>query len=169
MLHTGILPHHTSWAQFFHNLRYVVIDEMHIYRGVFGSHVANVIRRLKRVAQFYGSYPQFVLTSATIANPVSGAAVDRGAGRGDRRGRFTAKLWHFPSITLRLCSSDGCSPFTGRSVRPHGSAGIRRADADLRPSRRTTELALKYLREKTVTQPTAARLPQRLPSKKGEN
>lgn len=69
MLHTGILPHHTSWAQFFRGLRYVVIDEIHTYRGVFGSHVANVIRRLKRIAKFYGTVPQFILTSATIGNP----------------------------------------------------------------------------------------------------
>lgn len=69
MLHISMLPHHTLWAEFFHNLRYVVIDEMHIYRGVFGSHVANLIRRLRRVANFYGAAPQFILTSATIANP----------------------------------------------------------------------------------------------------
>ncbi|RPH56033.1 MAG: DEAD/DEAH box helicase, partial [Chloroflexi bacterium] len=69
MLHTGILPHHTNWADFFQNLRFVVIDEMHTYRGVFGSHVANVLRRLKRVANFYGAQPQFILTSATIGNP----------------------------------------------------------------------------------------------------
>lgn len=69
MLHTGILPHHTNWADFFRNLNFVVIDELHTYRGVFGSHVANVIRRLKRVAAFYGANPQFVLTSATIGNP----------------------------------------------------------------------------------------------------
>ncbi len=69
MLHTGILPHHTGWAQFFRGLRFVVIDEVHTYRGVFGSHVANVIRRLKRIAKFYGASPQFILTSATIGNP----------------------------------------------------------------------------------------------------
>ncbi|MBN1451010.1 MAG: DEAD/DEAH box helicase [Anaerolineales bacterium] len=69
MLHTGILPHHTNWADFFRNLKFVVIDELHTYRGVFGSHVANVIRRLKRVAKFYGANPQFILTSATIGNP----------------------------------------------------------------------------------------------------
>ncbi len=69
MLHTGILPHHTNWADFFRHLRFVVIDEMHTYRGVFGSHVANVIRKLKRVAKFYGAAPQFILTSATIGNP----------------------------------------------------------------------------------------------------
>jgi DEAD/DEAH box helicase domain-containing protein len=69
MLHAGILPHHTGWAQFFRGLSFVVIDEVHTYRGVFGSHVANVIRRLKRIAKFYGSQPQFILTSATIGNP----------------------------------------------------------------------------------------------------
>lgn len=73
MLHTGILPHHTNWADFFRNLRYIVIDEIHIYRGVFGSHVANLIRRLKRILSFYGAYPQFILTSATIANPAEHA------------------------------------------------------------------------------------------------
>jgi DEAD/DEAH box helicase domain-containing protein len=70
MLHFGILPHHTSWDIFFSHLKFVIIDEMHTYRGVFGSHVANVLRRLKRIANFYGSAPQFILTSATIANPV---------------------------------------------------------------------------------------------------
>lgn len=69
MLHMGILPHHTLWAEVFQNLRFVVIDEIHVYRGVFGSHLANVIRRLKRILQFYGASAQFVLTSATIANP----------------------------------------------------------------------------------------------------
>jgi DEAD/DEAH box helicase domain-containing protein len=69
MLHTGVLPHHTLWAEFLRNLRYVVIDEMHMYRGVFGSHLANLLRRLQRIAAFYGAYPQFILTSATIANP----------------------------------------------------------------------------------------------------
>lgn len=69
MLHAGILPHHTLWAEFLRNLRFVVIDELHTYRGVFGSHVANVIRRLKRIAAFYGAMPQFILTSATIGNP----------------------------------------------------------------------------------------------------
>jgi DEAD/DEAH box helicase domain-containing protein len=70
MLHMGILPHHTRWAEFFANLNYIVIDEIHVYRGVFGSHVANVLRRIKRVANFYGSNSNFFLTSATIANPV---------------------------------------------------------------------------------------------------
>jgi DEAD/DEAH box helicase domain-containing protein len=69
MLHSAVLPHHTKWVAFFEQLKYVVIDELHTYRGVFGSHVANVIRRLKRICSFYGSSPQFICTSATIANP----------------------------------------------------------------------------------------------------
>jgi DEAD/DEAH box helicase domain-containing protein len=69
MLHAGILPHHTKWAKLFENLRYVIIDELHYCRGVYGSHLANVIRRLKRVCEFYGSKPQFICSSATIANP----------------------------------------------------------------------------------------------------
>jgi DEAD/DEAH box helicase domain-containing protein len=69
MLHSGILPHHTKWTKLFENLKYIVIDEVHHYRGVFGSHLANVIRRLKRICEFYGSNPQFICCSATIANP----------------------------------------------------------------------------------------------------
>ena len=69
MLHAGILPHHTIWIKLFENLEYVVIDEIHHYRGVFGSHLANVLRRLKRICAFYGSDPQFICCSATINNP----------------------------------------------------------------------------------------------------
>lgn len=69
MLHSGILPHHTKWVSLFENLKYIVIDELHTYKGVFGSHVAHVLRRLKRIANFYGSNPQFICTSATIKNP----------------------------------------------------------------------------------------------------
>jgi DEAD/DEAH box helicase domain-containing protein len=95
MLHAGILPNHPKWISFFSHLRYVVIDEAHAYRGVLGSHVANVIRRLRRIAAFYGSFPQFILCSATIANPrelaetligEGVALVDRnGAPRGEKR------------------------------------------------------------------------------------
>src|ERR671925_2029091 len=69
MLHTGLLPHHTRWRRLFSSLEYVVIDELHTYRGVFGSQVANVIRRLKRICEFYGSSPRFLCASATIRNP----------------------------------------------------------------------------------------------------
>ena len=69
MLHTGILPHHTKWMKLFTNLKYIVIDEIHIYRGIFGSHTANLLRRLHRICKFYGSNPIFICCSATIANP----------------------------------------------------------------------------------------------------
>ena len=96
MLHAGLLPHHTRWRRLFSSLEYVVIDELHMYRGLFGSQVANVIRRLKRICAFYGSRPTFICASATIANPLELAKrlleeenvqlVDRnGAPRGERR------------------------------------------------------------------------------------
>lgn len=94
MLHAGILPNHARWSRFFSALRYLVIDEMHIYRGVFGSHVANVLRRLLRIARFYGANPQCILCSATIANPQELASAligrpvepvsDNGAARSER-------------------------------------------------------------------------------------
>jgi DEAD/DEAH box helicase domain-containing protein len=108
MLHQGILPHHTKWAQFFESLRYVVIDEMHVYRGVFGSHMANVIRRLKRVCAFYGASPTFVLSSATIANPAElasqllgepvAAVTESGAPQGEKH----LLLWNPPLINPDL-------------------------------------------------------------------
>ena len=69
MLHAAILPHHTKWFKLFENLRFVVIDELHTYRGLFGSHVANLVRRLRRICRHYGSDPVFICASATIANP----------------------------------------------------------------------------------------------------
>jgi DEAD/DEAH box helicase domain-containing protein len=94
MLHAGVLPHHPKWAKLFENLRYIVIDELHAYRGVFGSHLANILRRLQRICRHYGSNPTFICCSATIANPRglaenlterSFALVDRnGAPRGEK-------------------------------------------------------------------------------------
>ncbi len=94
MLHAGILPHHTKWVKLFENLKYIVIDELHNYPGIFGSHLANVLRRIKRIAKFYGSDPQFILCTATIANPVEMAERtieapvtlidDNGAPRGEK-------------------------------------------------------------------------------------
>ncbi len=108
MLHQGILPHHTKWAQFFENLRYVVIDEMHTYRGVFGSHVANVIRRLRRICRFYNADPLFILCSATIANPAElaeqllgeqvVAITESGAPQGEKH----LLLWNPPVINPDL-------------------------------------------------------------------
>ena len=76
MLHTGILPHHTKWVRLFENLKFIVIDELHTYRGVFGSHVANVLRRLRRIAEFYGSRPQFLCSSAPSPIRRPGRAAD---------------------------------------------------------------------------------------------
>ncbi len=94
MLHSGILPHHTKWIKLFENLKYIVIDELHNYRGIFGSHLANVLRRLRRIARFYGSDPLFILCTATIANPLDMAQKmieapaalidDNGAPRGEK-------------------------------------------------------------------------------------
>nr|CRH04225.1 Putative DNA/RNA helicase, DEAD/DEAH box type [Candidatus Magnetococcus massalia] len=108
MLHQGVLPHHTKWAQFFENLAYVVIDEAHTYRGVFGAHMANVIRRLKRICAFYGASPRFVLCSATIANPKElaealleepvTAVMENGAPRGERH----VVLWNPPVVNPDL-------------------------------------------------------------------
>src|SRR5438094_648083 len=108
MLHVGVLPHHDRWADVLHNLAYVVVDEAHVYRGVFGSHVANVLRRLRRLAQVYGAEPQFLLASATIANPgelahsLLGLDVtvvgDDGAPRPER----TVALWNPPLLDEEL-------------------------------------------------------------------
>jgi DEAD/DEAH box helicase domain-containing protein len=78
MLHAGIMPHHAGWARLFAELRYVVVDELHTYRGVFGSHLSNVLRRLGRIARFHGSRPQFIFASATIGNPQEHATRMRG-------------------------------------------------------------------------------------------
>jgi DEAD/DEAH box helicase domain-containing protein len=108
MLHQGILPHHTKWAQFFENLGYVVIDEMHTYRGVFGSHMANLIRRLRRVCAFYGTNPVFIFCSATIANPkqlaeaLLGEEVAAISESGAPRGKKHLLFWNPPVINHDL-------------------------------------------------------------------
>ena len=104
MLHVGVLPHHDRWGDVLQNLRYVVVDEAHVYRGVFGSHVGNVLRRLRRAARIYGAEPQFLLASATIANPGDQArallgldvtvVADDGAPRADR----TVAFWNPPLL-----------------------------------------------------------------------
>mgnify|MGYP003694516835 CR=1 FL=1 len=109
MLHVGVLPHHDRWGDVLANLRYVVVDEAHVYRGVFGSHVANVLRRLRRLARVYGAEPQFLLASATIANPgelalaltgETATVVDDDA-RAARRARRSS-LWNPPLLDAEL-------------------------------------------------------------------
>ncbi|MGH8683202.1 MAG: DEAD/DEAH box helicase [Burkholderiales bacterium] len=108
MLHQAILPHHTKWAQFFEGLRFVVIDELHTYRGVFGSHVANLVRRLRRVCRFYGSRPVFVACSATIANPAElaakllGGPVRAVTESGAPQGRKHLLVWNPPVLNADL-------------------------------------------------------------------
>jgi DEAD/DEAH box helicase domain-containing protein len=106
MLHTGILPYHSRWARFFSDLRYVVVDEIHTYRGIFGSHVANVLRRLRRICEHYGATPQFVCCSATIANPVelaqrlTGVEMTEVNRDGAPRGPKTFLLWNPPHLNV---------------------------------------------------------------------
>jgi len=117
MLHQGILPHHARWSRFFANLRYVVLDEVHAYRGVFGSHVANTVRRLRRICRHYGADPQFIACSATIANPQEHASGICGTDMalvdedGSPRGRKLFVLWNPP--LLKQTGSGGPAPLAG--------------------------------------------------------
>jgi DEAD/DEAH box helicase domain-containing protein len=123
MLHGGILPHHTKWQRLFENLSYVVVDELHHYRGVFGSHVANVLRRLARVCEFYGSKPQFISCSATIANPLELA--HRLTGResvlvdkdGSARGARHFVFYNPPAINQQLGLRQSAAGSTARLAR----------------------------------------------------
>src|SRR5215470_10992552 len=132
MLHSGILPHHTKWAVLFQNLRYVVIDELHAYRGVFGSHLANVLRRLARVCAHYGARPQFIMASATIANPrelaerLTGESVEEVAENGAPSGEKTFACYNPPVVNWELGIR---APYLGEASR----------------------LALRFLREKIPT------------------
>ena len=108
MLHQAILPHHTKWAQFFEALRFVVIDELHTYRGVFGSHVANLVRRLRRICRFYRTDPVFIACSATIANPAElaerllGGPVRAVTESGAPQGRKHFLVWNPPVLNADL-------------------------------------------------------------------
>src|SRR6266566_4065610 len=108
MVHVGVLPNHDRWGDVLANLRYVVVDEAHVYRGVFGSHVANVLRRLRRLARIYGSEPQFLLASATISNPgelgasLLGERVTVVAGDAAPRTERTVVLWNPPLLDGEL-------------------------------------------------------------------
>lgn len=151
MLHAGILPHHTKWLRLFESLRFVVIDELHGYRGVFGSHVANVIRRLQRVCRFYGANPTFILSSATIANPaelaerVIGAPVtliDRnGAPRGRREFIFYNPPVVNPELGIRRSSVLEAAGVAAELVRNDVHTIV------FTRARTTAELMLTYLRE----------------------
>jgi DEAD/DEAH box helicase domain-containing protein len=157
MLHKGILPHHTKWVKLFENLRYVVVDELHGHRGVYGSHVANIFRRLRRLCRFYGSDPQFLCSSATIGNPKelaealtgrSMSVIDRsGAPRGER---YFA-IYNPPVVNRPLgirrsalnCARDVALSFLNKGLQTIVFA----------PSRLSTEVLVTYLKEALETRP----------------
>jgi DEAD/DEAH box helicase domain-containing protein len=152
MLHTGLLPHHTRWRRLFSSLEFVVIDELHTYRGLFGSQVANVIRRLKRICAFYGSHPKFICASATIRNPLELASrlleeedialVDRnGAPRGERR-----LIFYNPPLVNRALGIRRSSMLEARRI---ASPWIRSSVQTIVfcRSRLQVEVMLSYLRE----------------------
>ncbi len=150
MLHTGILPHHTKWVKLFENLQYIVIDELHSYRGVFGSHLANVLRRLQRICRFYGSQPVFVMSSATIANPKELAEKlteqpvtlvgDNGAPRGEK---------HFVFYNPPVLGGDGLRASVLKTS-ARLAADLLKNDVQtiaFARSRQNTEVLLTYIKE----------------------
>ncbi|AFC84627.1 DEAD/DEAH box helicase [Frateuria aurantia] len=168
MLHQAILPHHTKWAGFFENLRYVVIDEVHTYRGVFGSHVVNLLRRLKRICAFYGSTPQFILCSATIGNPVEhagnlieapvSAITESGAPCGPRQ----VLLWNPPVINPDLGLRASARSQSNRIARAAIRAGLK--TLIFAQSRTMVEVLTKYLKDVFDHDP---RLPPRIRAYRG--
>jgi DEAD/DEAH box helicase domain-containing protein len=161
MLHVGVLPHHDRWADVLHNLRFIVVDEAHVYRGVFGSHVGNVLRRLRRLSKVYGAEPLFLLASATIANPGELAAAlagvdarvvdDDGAPRAER----SVVLWNpeliDPELGLRASALGDASRLMAGLV----SRGLR--TICFAKSRKAAELIHRFTAERVDSQ-TAARL-----------
>ncbi len=151
MLHSGILPHHTKWVKLFENLKYIVIDEIHTYRGVFGSNLANVLRRLLRLCAFYGSRPQFILCSATIANPQELAETligrpvhlvdDNGAPMGARHFVF----YNPPVINQQLGIRKGVIPETRNITSMLLKNGVQ--TITFARSRLTVEVLTKYLKD----------------------
>ncbi len=164
MLHSAILPHHASWARLFASLKLVVIDELHTYRGVLGSHLANVLRRLQRVAVFHGSHPRFVLASATIGNPAEHAARLVG-----RPARLIAQSGA-PAGERRLCVYNPPVVNAALGIRASYVKAAVRLTADLigaqvptilfGPSRNTVEIMLTYLREEAIKRGLAPEMVQ---------
>jgi DEAD/DEAH box helicase domain-containing protein len=159
MLHSGILPHHTKWTRLFENLQYVVIDELHTYRGVFGSHLANVLRRLKRISRFYGRNPQFIFSSATIANPgeLAGRLIEAGVEVLDGNGAPCAEkffIFYNPPVVNRFLgirrSYINETWRIARGFLKHGLQTIVFAN-----SRLHTEVLLTYLKQDNPQPPAA--------------
>lgn len=151
MIHAGVLPHHANWARFFAGLKYVVIDELHAYRGVFGSHLANVLRRLDRIARFHGGKPQYLMASATIGNPqehatkMLGREVDfigeSGAPRGDRR----VVLYNPPVLNPELGVRESYVKASARLTADLVKAGV--PTLLFGQSRNNVEVMLTYVRD----------------------
>jgi len=151
MLHAGILPQHTRWLKLFENLRYVVIDELHTYRGIFGSHVAGLLRRLRRICRFHGSDPQFITCSATIQNPVElatrlvGKDFELVAESGAPRGEHHVVTYNPPMVNAALGIRAGVVRSTYETARALVEAGV--STIVFAGSRLHVEVILKYLRE----------------------
>jgi len=161
MLHLGVLPHHDRWADVLHNLRYIVVDEAHVYRGVFGSHVGNVVRRLRRLAGVYGAKPQLVLATATIANPgelvsdltgLAATVVDQDAAP---RAERTVVLWNPELIDAELGLRASALGDASRVMAALVSRGLR--TICFAKSRKSAELIHKFTRER-VDKEVAERL-----------
>lgn len=152
MLHAGILPHHASWARVFSNLRYVVIDELHSYRGVFGSHLANVVRRLHRIAEFHGSSPIFLFASATIGNPkehasrIVGREVELVSESGAPAGPKRVLVYNPPVVNPELGIRRSYLKCTVQVTADLVRAGV--PTLVFGQSRNGVEVMLKYLRDK---------------------
>ena len=150
MLHCGILPHHAGWMRFLSRLQYVVIDELHLFRGIFGSHVAHVIRRLRRIAAHYGADPTFVCTSATIGEPaglasaITGVPVTAVTDDGSPTGPRTVAIWNPPILDaetgMRASSHSEAAGLVSDLVRDG------RRTLGFCPSRRTTEIVAQRVR-----------------------
>ncbi|MFO0595204.1 MAG: DEAD/DEAH box helicase [Myxococcaceae bacterium] len=151
MLHAGVLPHHAGWSRFFAGLEYVVVDELHAYRGVFGSHLANVLRRLDRVARFHGGKPKYLMASATIGNPKEHASkmlgrpvelvTASGAPRGDRR----VLLYNPPVLNAELGVRQSYVKASARLTTDLVKAGV--PTLLFGQSRNSVEVMLKYVRD----------------------
>jgi DEAD/DEAH box helicase domain-containing protein len=152
MLHTGILPHHTKWIKLFQNLKYIVVDELHSYRGVFGSHMTNVLRRVRRICDFYGSRPQFICCSATIANPgeLAEKLIDRPVELIDQNGAPSSEklfLLYNPPVVNRELGIRGSHLGAARNLSyPFIQGGIQ--TIVFATSRLNVEVLTKYLKDR---------------------
>ncbi len=154
MLHAGIMPHHAGWARFFANLTHVIIDELHIYRGVFGSHVANVLRRLRRIAAFHGSNPTFVFASATIGNAQAhasrmlGRPVQHVGDSGAPSGKRHVLVYNPPVVNQALGIRQSYIKAAVRLARDLLRARV--PTLIFGQSRNNVEVMLKYLRDRSA-------------------